>query len=91
MNVVIPFDSLKPQTLRAVIEEFITRNGAVHGHVDTPLERQVEAVQRQLASGKAMIVFDDETGNCSIFLTKDWRKATPEQRGDEPVDKSGER
>jgi uncharacterized protein YheU (UPF0270 family) len=84
MNVVVPYDSLRAPTLRAVIEEFITRNGAIHGHTDTPLDRQVEAVQAQLKSGRAMIVFDDETGNCSIFLAKDWKKATPEQRGDEP-------
>ena len=84
MNIVVPHDSLKPQTLRAVIEEFITRQGAVHGHADTPLERQVEAVQKQLVTGRAIIVFDDEAGTCSICLKKDWDRAKPADRNDEP-------
>lgn len=84
MNIVIPHQSLQPRTLLGVIEEFITRQGAVHGHSETPLEKQIEQVKSQLNSGKALIVFDDETGRCSIFLARDWNRATSEERNDDP-------
>jgi uncharacterized protein len=64
---IIPHNELDPQTLRAVIEEFVTRQGAVHGHSDSPLENQVKNVLTQLQSGKAVIVFDEKEETCSIM------------------------
>lgn len=66
MRVEIPFEQLQPDTLTAVIEEFVTRDGAVHGHTDTPLASQVEAIRRQLRAGRAVLVFDEETESCAI-------------------------
>lgn len=67
----MPNDSLRPETLQAVIEDFITRDGAVHGHTDTPLHVQIDLVRRQLRSGKAVIVFDPATESCTIRLTEE--------------------
>ena len=65
---IIPHDQLKPETLQALIEEFVTRQGAVHGHdEDLPLDRKIEAVQRQLRLGKVVIVYDEEDESCSIM------------------------
>ncbi|MCX5661015.1 MAG: YheU family protein [Planctomycetota bacterium] len=69
MTTIVPHESLKPETLDALLEEFVTRDGAVHGHQDTPTDRQIEAVRKLLTSGKAVIVFDDETESCTICLT----------------------
>lgn len=63
---IVPNDSLRPETLRAVIEEFVTRSGAVHGHTDTPLHTQIESVRRRLQSGQAVIVYDPATDSCTI-------------------------
>lgn len=68
MPTLIPHASLKPETLTAVIEEFVTRDGAVHGHSDTPVDRQIEAVRRLLTSGKAAILFDEESESCTIAM-----------------------
>ena len=67
MSIVVPHEQLQPETLRALIEEFITREGAVHGHRDAPLEAMVESVKRQLASGKVLIVFNGEDETCTIM------------------------
>ena len=61
------------EALRGVIEEFVTRDGAVHGHSETPMSQQVEAVRRQLMMGKAVIVFDEESESCTICLKEDAR------------------
>jgi hypothetical protein len=39
----VPHGQLRPETLTALIEEFITRDGAVQGHAETPLHVRIEA------------------------------------------------
>ncbi|MGE5608987.1 MAG: YheU family protein [Bacillota bacterium] len=65
--IVVPHNQLQPETLQALIEEFVTRDGAVHGHVDRPLSEEIDAVRRQLKAGKVVIVFDEETESCTII------------------------
>ena len=69
MIVVTP-DQLRRETLHALIEEFVTRDGTVQGHADTPLDAMIEDVRAQLKTGKVVIVFDEETESCSI-VTKE--------------------
>jgi uncharacterized protein len=59
----VPYNQLQPETLAALIEDFITRQGAVHGHHETAMSSQIAQVKKQLESGKAAIMFDetDET------------------------------
>jgi uncharacterized protein YheU (UPF0270 family) len=63
---IVPHDQLQPDTLRSLIEEFITRQGAVQGHEDVSLDRMIEQVMSQLKAGKIVIVFDEEDETCSI-------------------------
>jgi uncharacterized protein YheU (UPF0270 family) len=63
---IVPHEQLQPDTLRALIEEFITRHGAVQGHEDVPMDRMIEQVTSQLKSGKVVIVFDEEDESCTI-------------------------
>ena len=63
---IIPHDALAPDTLNALIEEFVTRDGAVQGHAETPVPARIAAVKCQLQSGNAVIVFDEETETCTI-------------------------
>jgi uncharacterized protein YheU (UPF0270 family) len=82
MSVVIPFEQLRPETLNAVIEEFVTRDGAVHGHVESSLGKQVEAVRCQLRSGRVVLVFDEATESCTILPSGQARPT------DQPADPS---
>jgi uncharacterized protein len=62
----VPFELLAPDTLRRLIEEFVTRDGTDHGDVDHSLEERVLAVRRQLERGEAVIGFDPERESCSV-------------------------
>jgi uncharacterized protein len=62
----VPYQSLKPETLRAVIEAFILRNGTDYGAEEAKLETKVEQVKRQLEKGEIGIVFDLSTETCSL-------------------------
>jgi uncharacterized protein len=66
MRIVVPPGQLSPVTLEALIEEFVTRQGAIHGHSDTPLDAMVQEVGRRLENGEAVIVFDEESESCTI-------------------------
>ena len=76
MSLIIPPSQLDPQTLNALIEEFITRDGAVHGHRDTPLEQSIAFVRKQLDSGLAQIVYDEESESCTI-IGRDQERSSP--------------
>ena len=62
----IPHDSLSPEVLGRLIEEFVTREGTEYGRVDVDLDSKVAQVQAQLERGEAVITFDAETETCSI-------------------------
>ena len=66
----IPHAQLDPSTLAALIEEFVTRDGAVQGHHDRPTAQRIESVMKQLQSGKVAIVFDEKDESCTIVPTE---------------------
>ena len=72
MNAVkIPYDQLSPEILKAVVEEFITRNGTDYGEDEMPLETKITQVLLQLKSKEAFIVFDHESETTTILKKDD--------------------
>ena len=59
----IPPTLLSPKTLRAVVEEFVTRDGTDHSST----ERRIETVMSQLDAGSVVLHFDAKTGTCNIL------------------------
>ncbi len=68
---IIPYKELSPEALNGVIEQFVSRDGPDSGHVDVPIKRKIEQVIKQLESGKAVIVFVQETETCTILKSDD--------------------
>ena len=62
----IPHMQLSPTALRAVVEEFVTRDGTDHSSV----ERRIEKVLRQLDAGHVELHFDNATETCNILLVE---------------------
>lgn len=65
----IPVDELNPDLLKAIIQEFVTREGTDYGDSDYSLDQKVEQVRSLLRSNRAKIVFDPETETCTIVPT----------------------
>ena len=61
----VPHTHLSPAALRAVIEEFVTRDGTD----DSPVEPRIRAVLAQLETGRAELHFDEMTKTCNVVLT----------------------
>ena len=67
----ILYEQLSPEALHGVIEEFVTRDGTDYGEEEIPLETKIAQVLAQLRSGKAVIVFDQETDSGTILRSDD--------------------
>lgn len=63
----IPHDLLEAETLTALLEDFVTREGTDNGD-DTPLATRVERARHALKRGEAVIVFDPESQQCQLML-----------------------
>ncbi len=61
-------DDLAPDTLRAVIESFVLREGTDYGLHERSLDDKVAQVLAQLRRGDAHIVFDQATDSVTIVM-----------------------
>lgn len=66
----VAYTALRTATLRALIEEFVTRDTTDYGERERTLDDKVEDVMRQLRCGEAQIVFDANSGGINIVVTR---------------------
>ena len=62
----IPFEELAVETLTAIIEEFISREGTDYGVHEISLEKKVQQVMNQLQRGEIVVTFDQESQSCDL-------------------------
>lgn len=77
----IPPDALAPETLRAVLEAFVSREGTDYGAVERTLDEKVADVRRQLDRGEARLVFDPETESVTLVPVEGQPGAPPRDAG----------
>ena len=63
---IVPYSALEVDTLNALVEEFVSRDGTDYGDEEVSLAEKVSEVKRMLKSGEAAIVFVASTGDCNI-------------------------
>lgn len=66
----VPHERLEPETLRSLIEEFVTRDGADWGDAGGTLEEKVGQVMQQLRSRKVKIVFELNSQTANIVVNR---------------------
>ncbi len=67
---IIPHQQLAADTLRALVEEFITREGTDYGDVEFALVNKVAQVMAQLEAGEVVIVFDPAQESVSLLTRR---------------------
>jgi len=65
----IPMDRINPETLRKMVEEFVTREWSDLSDADCTFEDKVEQVIQQLKDNKIRVVFDLTSETCNIVPT----------------------
>jgi uncharacterized protein YheU (UPF0270 family) len=66
----VPHAELAPETLRAVIESFVLREGTDYGAQDATFERKVADVLRQLDRREAVIFYDPGSDSIDIVVRR---------------------
>ena len=69
-GVEVPYERLNPETLRNVIQEFVTRDGADWGEVRGSLEDKIDQVMQQLRNRKVKVVFEMKSQTVNIVVCR---------------------
>lgn len=56
---IIPLEQLSPETLSAIIENFVLREGTEYGSEDVSLNDKITQVHQQLKQGSALLVYSE--------------------------------
>ena len=65
---IVPWRDIAPDTLRNLLEEFVTRDGTDYGEQEITLEERVRRVENLLRRGKAVVWFDPATETITILM-----------------------
>lgn len=66
----ISFERLAPETLRNLIQEFVTRDGADWGEPGGALEDKVAQIMKQLRNRKVKVVFELRSQTANIVVCR---------------------
>lgn len=64
---IVPYEKLSTESLRGLIEEFVTRPGTDTGYTEGSLEESVEMVLMQLKLGDVLVVYDAKLQTANII------------------------
>jgi len=67
---IIPYDQLTEETLQALIEDFVTRDGTDYGWEEMSTQAKSDHLLAQLRSGKLLISYNEELQSCGL-VTKE--------------------
>lgn len=67
----VPYEQIQLETLRGLVEEFITRDGTFYGKKEMTMEQKIDMVMGQLKSGEATISWYRYVQTSNIVLKKD--------------------
>ncbi|PCJ36188.1 MAG: hypothetical protein COA75_08095 [Cellvibrionales bacterium] len=70
----VPAASIAPETLRAIIESFIVREGTDYGDAEYSLDNKVDQVRRQLDRGEVLLMWDEVLESCNLITKAQWQR-----------------
>ena len=66
----VPYQQINPETLRRMIQEFVSRDGADWGDVGCALDDKVEQVLQQLLQKQVKVVVDLHSQTANIVACR---------------------
>lgn len=70
----IPYEQLAADTLDALIEAFVLREGTEYGEQDVSLSDKVAQVKSQLHANQLVILYSELHESVDIITTQQWRQ-----------------
>ncbi len=72
----VPVELLSHETLLAVLESFIVREGTDYGLKELAHDTKIENLKRRLAHKHAHLIFDPNTESITFMTDSEWRRAS---------------
>ena len=76
----IPYQSLKNDTLKKVIESFVVREGTEYGDHDVSLANKVEKVMEQIKDEKIKILYSERDESINLVTNENLAKYMQQQQ-----------
>ena len=76
---IIPLEQLPAETLLAIIEDFILREGTEYGAEDISKQAKIAQVMKQLEQGSAVLVYSELYESVNILPSEQFREGIEEQ------------
>jgi hypothetical protein len=70
---IIPWQQLNEETLQAILEEFVLREGTDYGETELPLEQKIDSLKQQLIAQEVVIVYSELYENVSIMPASEFK------------------
>lgn len=67
-------DALSAETLKAVLESFILREGTDYGASELSLEQKVKNLRTKVDRGDIILVFDPNSESLTFLTKNEWAK-----------------
>ena len=68
----IPWQDIQPETLNALIEQFVLQEGTEYGEYEVTLNTKIEQVRQQLKAGSAIVVWSELHESVNIVRAEDY-------------------
>lgn len=76
---IIPLAQLSAETLLAIIEDFILREGTEYGAEDISKQAKIAQVKKQLELGTAVLVYSELHESVNILPSEQFKEGSEEQ------------
>ncbi len=76
---IIPLEQIPAETLLAIIEDFILREGTEYGAEDISKQAKIEQVKKQLVQGSAVLVYSELHESVNILPSDQFKEGMEEQ------------
>ena len=71
---IIPYTELSAETLQALIEDFVTRDGTDYGDNEVSTQDKAERLLALLKKGELVITYNPDTETCGLVPRQDLSK-----------------
>ncbi|MBB3168750.1 YheU family protein [Simiduia aestuariiviva] len=82
--IVIPPEQLPPETLQALIEEFVTRDGTDYGEQEVDLATKVTQLREQLRRKQVLIVYDLGAEQANLMTRETYQQQVEQLQAQAP-------
>lgn len=76
----IPYQDLNPDTLDALIEAFVLREGTDYGDSELSLTQKVAMVRMQIQRGTVVICYSEQEESVDLLNAQDYKRLLSQQQ-----------